>query len=60
MKGSLSGRPTEGRALPWQPVFLLSMGYDFGYMIASAMLFDSGGGFSRSSYSMTTQPISRF
>jgi len=30
------------------------MGYAFGYMITSDMLFDSRGGFSGSSYSMKT------
>jgi len=35
--------------------FWLSMGYNFGCMIASNTLFDSTGGFSASSY-----PISRF
>jgi len=37
--------------------FWLSMGYNFGCMIASDMLFDSGGGFSGSSCPMKTQPI---
>jgi len=32
--------------------FWLSMGYNFGYMIASDMLFDTRGGFSESSYPM--------
>jgi len=30
------------------------VGYNFGYMIASDMLFDSSGGSSRSSYQMKT------
>ena len=33
-------------------IFWLSMGYNFGCMIASDMLFDSRGGFSGSSYPM--------
>jgi len=41
--------------LPWQPTpFCLSMGYNFGCMIASDTLFDSRGGFSRSIYPMKT------
>ena len=35
--------------------FLASMGYNFGCMIASDMLFDSRGGFSGSSYPLKTQ-----
>ena len=34
--------------------FWLSLGYKFGYMIASNTLFDSGGEFSGSSYPMRT------
>jgi len=34
--------------------FWLSMGYNFGCMIASDMLFDSRGGFSGSIYLMKT------
>jgi len=34
--------------------FWLLMGYSFGCMIASNMLFDSRGGFSGSSYPMKT------
>jgi len=34
------------------------LGYNFGCMIASNMLFDSRGGFSGSSYLMETQPRS--
>ena len=34
--------------------FWLSMGYNFGCMIASYRLFDSRGGFSGSSYPMKT------
>jgi len=33
------------------------MGYNFGCMIASNTLFDSRGGFSRSSYPMKTDEI---
>ena len=40
--------------------FCLSIGYNFGCMIASDTLFDSRGGFSGSSYPMKTSPISRF
>ena len=35
-------------------LFCLSMGYNFGCMIASDTLFDSRGGFSGSSYPMKT------
>ena len=34
--------------------FCLSMGYDFGCMIASDTLFDSGGGFSGLNYPVKT------
>ena len=34
--------------------FWLSMGYNFGCMIASDMMFDSRGGFSGSSYPRNT------
>jgi len=34
--------------------FCLSMGYNFGCMIPSDTLFDSGGGFSGSNYPMKT------
>jgi len=40
--------------------FWLSMGYNFGCMIASVTLFDSTGGFTGSSYPTKTYPISRF
>jgi len=40
--------------------FCLSIGYNFGCMIASDTLFDSRDGFSGSSYQMKTQTISRF
>jgi len=36
--------------------FWLSMGYNFGCMIASDTLFDTVGGFSGSNYPMKTQP----
>jgi len=35
-------------------IFWLSMGYNFGCMIASDTLFDSRGGYSGSSYPMKT------
>jgi len=38
--------------------FWLSMGYNFGCMIANDKLFDSRGGFLVSSYRMKTKPIS--
>jgi len=34
--------------------FWLSMGYNFGCVIAGGTIFDSRGGFSRSSYQMKT------
>ena len=40
--------------------FWLSMGYNFGCMIASDTLFNSRGGFLWSSYPMKTEPISPF
>jgi len=40
--------------LPRQPFFWLSVGYNFGCMIASDTLFDSRGGFLGSSYPMKT------
>jgi len=40
--------------------FWLSIGYNFGCMIASDTLFDSRDGFSGSSYPMKTWQISRF
>jgi len=48
------------RDLAMATSFWLSKSYNCGCMIASDTLFDSGGGFSGSSYSMKTQPISRF
>jgi len=41
-------------------IFWLSMGYNFGCMIASDTLFHSKGGFSGLNYPTKTQPISRF
>jgi len=40
--------------------FCLSMGYNFGCMIASDTLFDSRGGFTGTRYPMKTWPILRF
>jgi len=46
--------------LPWQPIFGMQfaitgfVGYNFGCIIGSDMLFDSRGGFSLSSYPMKT------
>ena len=40
--------------------FWLSIGYNFGCVIASSMIFDSMGGFSGLSYPMKTYAISRF
>jgi len=67
MKGvrGLSGRPTECgychiadtlhlRDIAMATTFCLSMGYNFGCMIASDTLFESSGGFSGSSYPMKT------
>ena len=62
MKGGLSGRPAECRYCRYlhlrdvamATTFCLSMGYNFGCMIASDTLFDSSGGFSGSSYPMKT------
>jgi len=39
--------------------FWLSVGYNFGCMIASDTMLDSRGGFSESSYPMKTQPLIR-
>ena len=38
--------------------FWLTMGYNFGCVIASSTIFDSRGGFSGSSYPMKTKPRS--
>ena len=58
----LSGRPQNAdiadtlqlRDITMATTVCLSMGYNFGYMIASTTLFDSRGGFSGSSYPMKT------
>ena len=42
------------RDIAMATLFCFSMGYNFGCMIASDMLFDSRGGFSGSSYPMKT------
>jgi len=42
------------RDIAMKNTFWLSMGYNFGCMIASNMLFDFRGGFSGSSYRMKT------
>jgi len=62
VEGGLSGRPTECtyavtlrlRDVAIATTFWLSMGYNFGCMIASNMLFDSRDGFSGLSYLMKT------
>jgi len=49
MERGLSGRPTECRYCRYPApatTFWLSMGYNFGCMIASDTLFDSRDGFS--------------
>jgi len=53
MEAGLSGRPTEWRYCQYPATtFWLSMGYNFGCMIASVTRIDSRGGFSGSSYPM--------
>jgi len=42
------------RAVAMATIFWLSMGYEFGCIIASDKLFDFRGGFSRSSYPTKT------
>ena len=67
-EGGLSGRRQNAdiadtlhlRDVAMVTPFCLSMGYNFGCMIASDTLFDSRGKFSGSSYPMKTYPISRF
>jgi len=62
MNGGLSGRRQNAdiadtlhlRDVAMATPFCLSMGYNFGYIIASDTLFDSRGGFSGSSYPMKT------
>ena len=61
-KGGLSGRRQNAdnantlhlRDVAKATTFCLSMGYNFGCMIASDTQFDSRGGFSGSSYPMKT------
>jgi len=50
----LDGGPKVLRDVAMATMFWLSIGYNFGCMIASDMLFDSRGGFSGSSYLMKT------
>jgi len=50
----LDGGPKVLRDVALETNFWLSMGYNFGCMIASDTLFDYRGGFSGSSYSMKT------
>jgi len=50
----LVGGPQVVRDAAMATSFWLSMGYNFGCMIASDTLFDSRDGFSRSSYPMKT------
>ena len=67
-EGGLSGRRQNAdiadtlhlRDVAMATPFCLSMGNNFGCMIASDTLFDSTDGFSGSNYPMKTQPISRF
>jgi len=62
MKGDLSGRRQNADIaytlhlmdVAMATPFCLSMGYNFGCMIASNTLFDSRGGLSGSSYLMKT------
>ena len=46
----LDGGPQVLRDVPMATNFWLSMGYNFGCMIAGDMLFDSRSGFSGKSY----------
>ena len=48
----LDGGPQVPRDIAMATLFCLSMGYNFGCLIASDTLFDSRGGFSGSSYPM--------
>jgi len=48
------------RDIAMATTFWLSMGDNFGCMVASDILFDYRGRFLGSSYPMKTQPISRF
>ena len=44
--------PKVLRDVAMSTIFWLSMGYNFGCVIASSTMFNSGGGFSGSSYPM--------
>jgi len=46
--------PCTKKMLPWQPLLWLSIGYNFGCVIASGTTFDSRGEFLGSSYPMKT------
>jgi len=50
----LDGGPQVLRDVAMANNFWLSMGYNFGYMIASDTLYDCRGGFLGSSYPMKT------
>jgi len=50
----LDGGPAVLRDVAMAATFWLSMAYNFGCMIPSDTLFDTMGGFSRSSYPMKT------
>ena len=50
----LDGAPEVPRDVAMATTIWLSMGYNFGCMIASDTLFDSRGGFSGSSYPTKT------
>ena len=62
MEEGLSGRPTKCRYCRYPAlkdvamaiILWLSVGYNFGCMIASDTMFDSRGGFSESIYPMKT------
>jgi len=56
--GVLDEGPQVLRDVAMATNFWLSMGHDFGCMIASETLFDSMGGFSGSSYPVKTEPRS--
>ena len=50
----LDGGPEVLRDVAMATIFWLSIGYNFGCVIASDMMLDSRGGFSGSSYPMKT------
>jgi len=50
----LDGSPKMLRDVAMATVFWLSMGYNFGCVIASSTIFDTRVGFSGSSYPMMT------